>query len=149
VTYPNSKILFGSGTRNVYRFRGQVLHHPGMLLYYLPRLGMSSARIVFSKQQETISLAGRLKYQACDKTICYSPHTSGALKWELHRYSLSTSNGAPNAIRLQVSIRSWIESSLLEGEKSMGDVVYVVPNLESSAGRDPSASRICQANPSR
>ena len=47
--------------------------------------------------QKTISVAGELKYQACDKTTCYPP-TSVPVKWQLQILPLDLKR-SPNAIR--------------------------------------------------
>lgn len=46
---------------------------------------------------KTISIAGKLAYQACDTTTCYFP-TSVPVKWELHVFPLDRTR-APLAIR--------------------------------------------------
>jgi hypothetical protein len=47
--------------------------------------------------QKTISIAGELKYQVCDKAICYPP-TSVPLKWQLQVVALDLKR-SPKAIR--------------------------------------------------
>jgi hypothetical protein len=47
--------------------------------------------------QKTVSITGELKYQACDKAICY-PATSVPLKWQLHVLPLDLKR-SPNAIQ--------------------------------------------------
>jgi hypothetical protein len=37
--------------------------------------------------KKTISISGELKYQVCDKTVCYPP-TSVAVKWQLQALPL-------------------------------------------------------------
>lgn len=49
------------------------------------------------KDGKTLSIAGKLDYQACDKTTCYLP-TSVPVKWELHVYPLDRVR-APEEIR--------------------------------------------------
>jgi cytochrome c biogenesis DsbD-like protein len=49
------------------------------------------------KEGKTITIAGKLAYQACDKTTCYLP-TSVPVKWELHVFPLDRTR-APVAIR--------------------------------------------------
>ena len=49
------------------------------------------------KDGKTFSIAGKLDYQACDKTTCYVP-TSVPVKWELHVYPLDRVR-APEEIR--------------------------------------------------
>jgi hypothetical protein len=47
--------------------------------------------------QKTISIAGELKYHACDKTTCYPP-TSVPVKWQFQILPLDLKR-SPNAIR--------------------------------------------------
>jgi hypothetical protein len=47
--------------------------------------------------QKTISITGELKYQACDKTICYPP-ASVPLKWQLQILPLDLKR-SPKAIQ--------------------------------------------------
>ena len=49
------------------------------------------------KDGRTLTIAGKLEYQACDKTICYVP-TSIPLKWQLHVLPLDRTR-APSEIR--------------------------------------------------
>ena len=47
--------------------------------------------------QRTISITGELKYQACDKTVCYPP-TSVPVRWELQILPLDLKR-SPEAIQ--------------------------------------------------
>ena len=47
------------------------------------------------KDGKTFTLAGKLEYQACDKTICYLP-TSVPVKWELHVFPLDRTRAPAN-----------------------------------------------------
>ena len=49
------------------------------------------------KDGKTFAIAGRLDYQACDKTTCFMP-ASVPVKWELHIYPLDRTR-APEQIR--------------------------------------------------
>jgi hypothetical protein len=50
-----------------------------------------------SKDGTTVTLNGKLEYQACDKTTCYVP-TSVPVKWQLQLFPLDRTR-APTAIR--------------------------------------------------
>jgi hypothetical protein len=49
------------------------------------------------KDGKTFTIAGKLEYQACDKTICFVP-TSVPVKWELHVFPLDRTR-APVEVR--------------------------------------------------
>ncbi len=54
-------------------------------------------RSVVSRGEKTIPITGELKYQACDKTVCYSPR-SVAVTWQLQVLPLDLKR-SPEAIR--------------------------------------------------
>jgi hypothetical protein len=49
------------------------------------------------KDGKTFTIAGKLEYQACDKTTCFVP-TSVPVKWELHVFPLDRTR-APVEVR--------------------------------------------------
>jgi hypothetical protein len=50
---------------------------------------------------KTVSIEGELRYQACDKTVCYPP-TSVPVKWELKILPLDLKR-SPKAIQHKAS----------------------------------------------
>jgi len=95
VTYPNSKILYLEAIQeSVPVFEGKFRITQDVTV--TPSKTGDVVRSLVSAQK-TISISGELKYQACDKTICYPP-TSVPLKWELQILPLDLKR-SPNAIR--------------------------------------------------
>ena len=80
VIYPSSKILYLEAIKEqVPVFEGDFRITQDVTL--TPSQARDGVRAVFSVGR-TVSIAGELQYQACDKTICYTP-TSVPVKWEL------------------------------------------------------------------
>ena len=93
IKYPNSKILYLPAIKErVPVFEGK--------FYVTQDIKVNSSR-EFSEglgtDGKTITIAGELKYQACDKTTCYLA-TSVPLKWEVHVLPLDRQR-APEAIQ--------------------------------------------------
>jgi len=79
-TYPSSKILYLEAIKEqVPVFEGKFRITRDVTLTH-SKAG-DGIRAVFS-EGKTVSIAGELQYQACDKTICFPP-TSVPVKWEL------------------------------------------------------------------
>ena len=79
VTYPNSKILYLEAIQErVPVFEGKFRITQDVIV-----TSSKTGDLVRSlvSAQKTISITGELKYQACDKTICYPP-ASVPLKWQ-------------------------------------------------------------------
>jgi len=80
VIYPTSKILYLEAIKEqVPVFEGKF--RIGQDVTVTPSKAGDGLRAVFSAGK-TVSIAGELQYQACDKTICYA-FTSVPVKWEL------------------------------------------------------------------
>jgi len=80
VTYPSSKILYLEAIKEqVPVFEGKFRITQDVTV--TPSKAGDGIRAVFSAGK-TVSIAGEMQYQACDKTICYPP-TSVPVKWEL------------------------------------------------------------------
>jgi len=80
VTYPSSKILYLEAIKEqVPVFEGKFRITQDVTIP--ASKAADGIRAVFSAGK-TVSIAGELQYQACDKTICYAP-TSVPVKWEL------------------------------------------------------------------
>jgi hypothetical protein len=80
VTYPSSKILYLEAIKEqvpVFEGKFQITQD----VTVSPSKTRDGIRAVFSATR-TLSIPGELQYQACDKTICYTP-TSVPVKWEL------------------------------------------------------------------
>src|SRR5215467_1011446 len=80
VAYPSSKILYLETIKEqvpVFEDRFRITQD----VTITPSKAGDGIRAVFSAGR-TVSIAGELQYQACDKTICYTP-TSVPVKWEL------------------------------------------------------------------
>jgi cytochrome c biogenesis DsbD-like protein len=93
VRYPQSKILYLSAIKErvpvfegAFRISQDVKVNSGSAFF--GSLG---------KEGKDITIAGKLDYQACDKSTCYLP-TSVPVKWELHVFPLDRTR-APVAIR--------------------------------------------------
>jgi len=95
IIYPSSKILYLEGTQEhvpVFEGKFRIIQD----LTVIPSRTSDAVRSVFSRER-TISITGELKYQACDKTICYPP-TSVPLRWELQVLPLDLKR-SPEAIQ--------------------------------------------------
>lgn len=80
VTYPSSKILYLDAIKEqVPVFDGKFKITQDVTI--TPSKAGDGLRAVFSAGK-TISIEGELQYQACDRTICYTP-ASAPVKWEL------------------------------------------------------------------
>src|SRR5262245_64760 len=80
VTYPTSKILYLEAIKEqvpVFESKFRIAQD---VTITASKAG-DGLRAVFSAGK-TVSIAGELQYQACDRTICYPP-TSVPVKWEL------------------------------------------------------------------
>jgi hypothetical protein len=94
VTYPNSKILYLEAIQErVPVFEGKFRITQDVTV--TPSKTGDVVRSLVSAQK-TISITGELKYQACDKAICYPP-TSVPLKWQLQILPLDLKR-SPRAI---------------------------------------------------
>jgi hypothetical protein len=95
VVYPSSKTLYLEAIQeHVPVFEGKFRITQDFTV--IPSKTSDVIRSVFSHKR-TVSITGELKYQACDKTVCYPP-TSVPLKWELEVLPLDLKR-APEAIR--------------------------------------------------
>ncbi len=80
VAYPSSKILYLEAIKEqVPVFEGKFRITQDVTV--TPSKTGDGIRAVFSVGK-TVSIAGELQYQACDKTICYTP-TSVPVRWEV------------------------------------------------------------------
>ena len=94
-TYPNSKVLYLEAIQeHVPVFEGKFRITRDVTV--TPSETRDVVRSLVGAQK-TISIAGELKYQACDKAICYPP-TSVPLKWQLQVVALDLKR-SPKAIR--------------------------------------------------
>ncbi|HXJ12413.1 MAG TPA: protein-disulfide reductase DsbD N-terminal domain-containing protein [Candidatus Limnocylindrales bacterium] len=94
VTYPNSKVLYLEAIQErVPVFEGKFRITQDVIV--TPSKTGDVVRSLVSTQK-TISITGELKYQACDKTICYPP-ASVPLKWQLQILPLDLKR-SPGAI---------------------------------------------------
>ena len=94
-TYPNSQILYLEAIKEqVPVFEGKFRITQDVTV--TPSKVGDGIRAVFSVGT-TVSIAGELQYQACDKTICYPP-TSVPVRWELKVQSLDL-HRSPGNIR--------------------------------------------------
>jgi len=94
-TYPNSKVLYLEAIQeHVPVFEGKFRIAQDVTV--TPSETRDVVRSLVGAQK-TISIAGELKYQACDKAICYPP-TSVPLKWQLQILPLDLKR-SPDAIR--------------------------------------------------
>ena len=95
VTYPGSRILYLEAIKEqVPVFEGKFRITQDVTV--TPSKAGDGVRAVFSAGK-TVSIAGELQYQACDKTICYPP-TSVPVKWELKVQPLDL-HRSPGSIR--------------------------------------------------
>jgi AhpC/TSA family/Thiol:disulfide interchange protein DsbD, N-terminal len=94
-TYPNSKVLYLEAIQErVPIFEGNFRITQDVTV--TPSKTGDVVRSLVSAQK-TISITGELKYQACDKAICYPP-VSVPLKWQLQIVPLDLKR-SPNAIQ--------------------------------------------------
>jgi AhpC/TSA family/Disulphide bond corrector protein DsbC len=94
-TYPSSKILYLEAIQErVPVFEGKFRITQDVTV--TPSKTGDAARALVSAQR-AISIVGELKYQACDKAICYPPR-SVPLKWQLQVVPLDLRR-SPEAIR--------------------------------------------------
>jgi hypothetical protein len=95
VTYPNSKILYLEAIQE----RVPVFEGKFRITQDVTVISSEARDVVRSlvSAQKTISITGELKYQACDKAICYPP-ASLPLKWQLQVVPLDLKR-SPKAIR--------------------------------------------------
>jgi len=95
VVYPNSKTLYLEAIReNVPVFEGKFRITQDLTV--TPSKTSDGVPSAFSKDR-TVSIAGDLKYQACDRSVCYPP-TSVPVKWELEILPLDLKR-SPNSIQ--------------------------------------------------
>jgi len=95
VIYPSSKILYLEALQeHVPVFEGKFRITQDLTV--IPSRTSDAIRSLFSHKR-TVSIIGELKYQACDKTICYPP-TSVPLRWELQVLPLDLKR-SPEAIQ--------------------------------------------------
>jgi len=93
--YPSSKILYlGAIKEQVPVFEGKFRITQDVTLTFSKLLDGLRA---LSSAEKTISIAGELKYQACDKTVCYPP-ASVPVKWQFSVLPLDLKR-SPEAIR--------------------------------------------------
>jgi hypothetical protein len=95
VIYPNSKTLYLEAIQEkVPVFEGKFRISQDLTV--TPSRASDAVRSVFSHKR-TIRITGELKYQACDKTVCYPP-TSVPVRWELEVLPLDLKR-SPEAIQ--------------------------------------------------
>jgi hypothetical protein len=93
--YPGSKTLYLEAIKeHVPVFEGKFRITQDLTV--IPSRTSDAIRAVFSHKR-TIAITGELKYQACDKTVCYPP-TSVPLRWELQVLPLDLKR-SPEAIQ--------------------------------------------------
>jgi len=94
-TYPDSKILYLEAIQeSVPVFEGKFRITQDATV--IPSEALDVARSLVGTQK-TISITGELRYQACDKAICYPP-ASVPLKWQLQILPLDLKR-SPKGIR--------------------------------------------------
>ena len=95
VIYPSSKTLYLEAIQEkVPVFEGKFRITQDLTV--TPSKASDAIRSVLSEER-TISIAGDLRYQACDQTVCYPP-TSVPVKWQLQILPLDLKR-SPEAIR--------------------------------------------------
>jgi hypothetical protein len=95
VIYPSSKTLYLRAIQeHVPVFEGKFRITQDLTV--IPARTSDAVRSLFSKKR-TVSITGDLKYQACDKAICYPP-ASVPLRWELEVVPLDLKR-SPEAIQ--------------------------------------------------
>ena len=93
VSYPRSKVLYLEAIKeHVPVFEGEFRISQDVTI--TPSKELVSA---LASGEKTIVIAGELKYQACDKTVCFPP-SSVPVKWQLQILSLDMKR-SPEAIR--------------------------------------------------
>ncbi len=95
VTYPDSKDLYLEAIKEhvpVYKGKFRIVHD--VTVNFSPASDLVRSLVSSGK---TISISGELKYQACDKTVCYPP-TSVAVMWSLKVFPLDLKR-SPDDIR--------------------------------------------------
>jgi AhpC/TSA family/Disulphide bond corrector protein DsbC len=93
VSYPRSKVLYLEAIKeHVPVFDGEFRISQDVTV--IPSKELVSA---LASGEKTIVIAGELKYQACDKTVCFPP-SSVPVKWQLQILSLDMKR-SPEAIR--------------------------------------------------
>jgi hypothetical protein len=93
VSYPSSKVLYLEAIKeHVPVFDGKFRISQDMTV--TPSKELVSA---LASGEKTIAIAGELKYQACDKTVCFPP-SSVPVKWQLQILPLDMKR-SPEAIR--------------------------------------------------
>jgi hypothetical protein len=93
VSYPSSKVLYLEAIReHVPVFDGKFRISQDVTV--IPSKELVSA---LASGEKTIVIAGELKYQACDKTVCFPP-SSVAVKWQFQILPLDMKR-SPEAIR--------------------------------------------------
>jgi Disulphide bond corrector protein DsbC len=97
VTYPVSKDLFLEAIQeHVPVFEGKFRIIQDVTIDFSPASDIVRSLV---SEGKTISISGELRYQACDKTVCYPP-TSLPVMWSLKVFRLDL-NRSPEAIRHQ------------------------------------------------
>jgi hypothetical protein len=95
VTYPVSKDLYLEAIQeHVPVFEGKFRISQDVTVDFSPYADILRSLVSAGK---TISITGELKYQACDKTVCYPP-TSVPVMWSLQVFPLDLKR-SPDAIR--------------------------------------------------
>jgi hypothetical protein len=95
VAYPSAKVLYLAAIQeNVPVFEGKFRITQDVTV--TPSKPADAGRSLVSAQR-TVSIAGELKYQACDKTVCYPP-TSVPVSWQLQILPLDLKR-SPGAIQ--------------------------------------------------
>ena len=95
VMYPSSKMLYLEAIQeHVPVFEGKFRITQDLTV--IPSRTSDAVRSLFSRNR-TIPITGKLKYQACDNTICYPP-TSVPVRWELQVLPLDLKR-SPEAIQ--------------------------------------------------
>jgi hypothetical protein len=95
VAYPSARVLYLAAIHeNVPVFEGKFRITQDVTV--TPSKPADAVRSLVSEQR-TISIAGELKYQACDQTVCYPP-TSVPVSWQLQILPLDLKR-SPGAIQ--------------------------------------------------
>ena len=93
VSYPSSKVLYLEAIKeHVPVFDGKFRISQDVTV--IPSKELVSA---LASGEKTIVIAGELKYQACDKTVCFSP-SSVPVKWQFQILALDMKR-SPEGIR--------------------------------------------------
>jgi hypothetical protein len=95
VIYPNSKDIYLEAIQeHVPVLEGKFRIVQDVTVNFSPTSDIARSLISTGK---TISISGELRYQACDKTVCYPP-TSVPVMWSLKVFPLDLKR-SPDAIR--------------------------------------------------